>query len=176
MAEVLLVMGVAGAGKTTVGRLLAEALEARFVEGDELHPERNVAKMRRGEPLDDEDRAPWLDALAAELEASARRGEAVVLACSALRRRYRDRLRLAAPALAVLHLEADAELLRGRLGARSGHFFGPSLLDSQLSTLEPPGEDERLLALDASLPASTVVARALSALRAGPGPDRSRGP
>jgi gluconokinase len=154
------VMGVSAAGKTRIGRMLAEAIGARFVEGDDLHPPENRAKMAAGVPLTDEDRWPWLDRVGAALA----EGEPpVVAACSALRRAYRDRLRAAAPGAVFLHLSAEPARLAERIAAREGHFMPPSLLDSQLATLEPPGADERALRVDAEAAPEAVVA----ALRAG---------
>ena len=141
----VVVMGVSGCGKTTVGRLLARHLEVPFIEGDELHPPRNVELMASGIALTDEDRAGWLDTVAAEL---ARRPEGAVASCSALRRRYRDRLRRAVPALRFVHLRGERAVLEERLAQRRGHYMPPTLLESQLQTLEPPSADEQPLELD----------------------------
>ena len=149
----IVVMGVSGSGKSTLGGMLAAELHCPFLEGDSFHPDANVAKMRAGEPLDDADRWPWLDALgAAAGKAAAMRGR-VVVACSALKHSYRDRLAAAidAPTLFVL-LEASAEELERRMGNRPGHYMPKSLLDSQLQTLERPGNDECALTLDAETP------------------------
>lgn len=133
------VMGVSGAGKTVTGLALAARLGARFVEGDDLHPPANRAKMAGGTPLADADRWPWLDRVGAALA----EGEApVVGACSALRRAYRDRLRARVPGLVFLLLQGPRALVAARLEARVGHFMPPGLLDSQLATLEPLGPDE----------------------------------
>lgn len=137
---IVLVMGVCGSGKSTIGRLLADALGARFVEGDDFHSPENVAKMQRGEPLDDDDRAEWLKALADELAVAARSGEAVVLACSALKHRYRQLLRERCPTLRVVCLHGPASVIAARLEARPGHFMPPSLLQSQLGALELPSD------------------------------------
>jgi carbohydrate kinase (thermoresistant glucokinase family) len=149
----VVVMGVSGSGKTTVGAALADALGLRFVDGDALHPVANVAKMAAGIPLDDDDRAPWLDAIGAVLA-----GGPVVVACSALKRAYRDRLRAAAPRLELVFLDGDRELLASRMVARPGHFMPASLLDSQLATLEPPTADEQALTVDVSAPVVEIVA------------------
>jgi gluconokinase len=137
-------MGVTGVGKTTVGRLLAQRLEARFVDADDFHPPENVARMRAGIPLTDADRQPWLDALNAHLRAAAAAGESVVLACSALKAAYRQRLREGCPDLRFVHLVGTRELIAERLAARSGHYMNPALLDSQLATLETPDDALRI--------------------------------
>jgi gluconokinase len=154
MAEkaAIVVMGASGSGKSTVGVLLATALELRFVDADTLHPESNRMKMAAGFPLTDADRAPWLDAVAAVLAAGG-----VVVACSALRRRYRDRLRLAAPDLQLVCLQGGAVLLAERLAARRHDFMPAELLESQLTTLEPPQADERAIVVNITkLPAEIV--------------------
>lgn len=135
----IVVMGVSGSGKSTVGAGLAIRLGTAFADADALHPAANVTKMRAGIPLDDTDRAPWLDLVAATLR-SAEGG--LVVACSALRRTYRDRIRRGAPDAVFLELDAERALLAERLGARVGHFMPASLLDSQLATLEPLAADE----------------------------------
>ena len=149
-------MGVSGSGKSTVGELLAAALALPFVDGDDLHPAQNKKKMAAGIALNDADRAPWLDAIGAVLA----RGS-VVVACSALRRRYRDRLRAAAPELRLLYLRGSAELLRERVSGRAHAFMPAKLLDSQLATLEEPGADEGALTLDVSLAPEEIVALAV---------------
>jgi len=162
MAHVV-VMGVSGCGKTTVGRLLAQHLEVPFIEGDELHPPRNVELMAAGIALTDEDRSGWLDTVAAEL---ARRPEGAVASCSALRRRYRDRLRRAVPALRFVHLRGDRAVLEERLAQRLGHYMPPTLLESQLQTLEPPSADEQPLELDITEPPEALAQRAAQSLGA----------
>lgn len=153
--QVIVVMGVAGAGKTTVGKCLARALGWAYLEGDELHPPANIAKMRRGLPLTDADRDPWLNTLRARIEALLAANQPAVVACSALRRRYRARLRVNRQ-VCFVHLAADYPLLRERLQGRRGHFVAPSLLDSQLGTLEKPKD---ALAVDAALPVEEIVTR-----------------
>jgi carbohydrate kinase (thermoresistant glucokinase family) len=161
----IVVMGVCGCGKSTVGRLLAATLALPFVEGDELHPQANVDKMASGTPLTDADRAGWLDAIAQRL-ASAHSG--VVVSCSALKRRYRDRLRADAPRLRFVHLHGPRALLEQRLAARRGHYMPAALLDSQLQTLEAPAPDERAIVLTIDAPPETLAAQAAAALQAAP--------
>lgn len=141
----LLIMGVAGAGKTTLGRTLSERLGWPFLDADDFHPPENVAKMRAGQALDDADRLPWLRAVAAACRGAMSEGGHVVLACSALRGRYRDILSQAGE-LRTVFLRGDADLLAARLRARRGHYAGASLLPSQIEALEPP---EGSLDLDA---------------------------
>ncbi len=154
---IVLVMGVSGSGKTTLGRALARELSAEFLEGDRFHPESNVAKMSRGEPLGDADRWPWLDRLAAELAHASGSGQSVVLACSALKRSYRDRLRRGAPGLCLVFLKGDQALIRGRLQARTEHFMPAGLLDSQLAALEEPGPDESPIVIDVTPPVEILM-------------------
>jgi gluconokinase len=155
------VMGVSGAGKTVVGRLLAERLGAAFIEGDDLHPAANRSKMAGGEALTDEDRWPWLDAVGRAL---AEAPSPAVGACSALRRAYRDRLRLEVPGLVIVALDQPRAVLEGRLRARKGHFMPPALLQSQLDTLEPLGRDEAGVVVDNAGPPEATAARAADAL------------
>lgn len=162
----ILLMGVTGAGKTTVGRLLAERLGARFLEGDAFHPEANVAKMRSGIPLDDADRWPWLEAIRAELVRAIAGGETVVVACSALKRAYRDLLRRAGPGVRFFHLTGDPGLIAGRLAGRRGHYMPAALLPSQLATLEDPAGEPDVLAVGIETDPEAIVARILAAFRA----------
>jgi carbohydrate kinase (thermoresistant glucokinase family) len=149
----VVVMGVSGSGKSTVGAALAEALGIPFVDGDALHPAANVAKMAAGIPLGDEDRAPWLDAIGARLARPP-----IVVACSALKRAYRDRLRDAAPSLELVFLDGTRDLLAERMLARPGHFMPPALLDSQLATLERPTPDEHALTMHVDEPVPGIIA------------------
>lgn len=162
----VVIMGVSGSGKSTVGRRLADALGLRFVEGDELHPARNVALMAAGTALSDDDRQGWLDAVAAQLRQAEPAG--AVLTCSALKRRYRDRLRAAAPNLRLVHLHGDAACLADRLGSRSSHYMPASLLPSQLATLELPAADEHALVADIARPPEQIVAELRRRLQAAP--------
>jgi carbohydrate kinase (thermoresistant glucokinase family) len=153
------IMGVSGCGKSTIGAALAEAFGVPFLEGDEYHPTDNVTKMASGVPLDDGDRAGWLQVLADEIQAARINDTGLVLSCSALKRRYRDRLRQADPALRFVHLQGPGALIEARLQARVGHYMPPSLLDSQLSILEPLQADEAGLTLDIALPPAELVGR-----------------
>ncbi|MFD9816684.1 gluconokinase [Streptomyces sp. NPDC059080] len=164
--HVIVVMGVAGTGKTTIGPLVAEALGVPYAEGDAFHPPANIAKMTAGTPLDDADRGPWLDAIGAWAHERAGRGG--VVSCSALKRGYRDRLRAAAPEVVFLHLTGDRALIERRMAERKGHFMPAALLDSQFATLEPLGGDERGVAVDVSGTPEEIAARAADALRAVP--------
>jgi gluconokinase len=145
--RVVVVMGVSGAGKSTVARRLADVLGWDFAEGDELHPAANVAKMAAGQPLNDADRHPWLLRVAAWIDAEISANRSGVIACSALTHAYRDLLRR--PEVVFVYLEVSRAELARRVRARAGHFMPASLLDSQLEALEPPGPDERALRIDA---------------------------
>jgi gluconokinase len=162
----ILVMGPAGSGKSSVAAAVARALGLEMIEGDDHHPPANVAKMAAGIPLSDDDRRPWLDGLAALIAERHERGEGTVLACSALRRAYRDILRSANPPEEsfVVELVADEDALRERMAARTGHYMPPSLLESQLATLERLGEDESGVRVDASQTLDVVIAEGISAL------------
>ncbi|WP_373355804.1 gluconokinase [Pseudoroseicyclus sp. CXY001] len=158
MAERIVVMGVSGCGKSSLGAALAARLGGRFIEGDALHPEANRAKMASGQPLTDADRWPWLD-LVAEALAAPGEGPAVA-ACSALRRAYRDRLRAGAGPLTFLWMDGPVDLIAARMAARQGHFMPTALLQSQVATLEPPGPEEAIR-LDISAPPDAILAEAL---------------
>jgi gluconokinase len=161
------VMGVAGSGKTTVASAVGAVPGFEMIEGDAYHPAGNVEKMRAGIPLSDEDRQPWLVTLAALIAQEHAHGRSTILACSALRRRYRDILHAAAPIdeIVFLMLEVDEARLRARMSERQGHYMPVSLLESQLATLEPLEADERGAVIDASRPLDAVVADALGAIR-----------
>lgn len=162
----VVVMGVSAAGKSTVGAGLARALGIPFLDADDLHPPANREKMAAGQPLDDQDRRPWLELVGAEL-AAARRGSGLVIACSALRRAYRDQIRGHAPEAFFLHLDGSAALLAERAGSRTGHFMPSALLASQLATLEPLGPDEAGARLDVAAPVAALIAAALTGVHDG---------
>ena len=143
---VLVVMGVSGTGKSTVAGLLAGHLGWPLQEGDDLHPEANVDKMEQGIPLTDDDRWPWLDRIGAWIDEQGALDEPGIVTCSALKRSYRDRLRR--PNVVFVHLAGTRDAIRRRMAAREHHFMPLSLLDSQLDTLEPPGEDEQVITVD----------------------------
>jgi gluconokinase len=162
-ATVVVVMGVAGSGKTTVGTALAVALGWTFVDADDHHPPASVAKMARGEPLDDADRAPWLDELRGIIADALVRGAGLVMACSALKQRYRARLAGGdgGGRVSFAHLVGPPELFRSRLAQRAGHFMKPAMLDSQLATHEPPSD---AVAVDATQPVAAQVTEIRGAL------------
>ncbi len=149
----LVVMGVSGSGKSTIAERLAARLGWRYVDGDLFHPPANVAKMSAGHPLTDEDRWPWLRAIAAEIDRLAAAGERAVVACSALKRAYRDILVHGRDDVRIVFLDGTKDLIARRLAARKGHFMPPGLLDSQFKTLEPPLPSERpiIVSIDASV-------------------------
>ena len=159
----LLVMGVSGSGKSHIGRLLAQAINADFIDADDHHSETSIAKMARGEPLNDSDRQGWLKTLAGLYRDYREQGKDVVIGCSALKRRYRDLLRQAAPELKILYLHGSKEVLLERLGGRSGHFFaGEHMLNSQLADLEVP-EDDEAIRLDIRQSPDDIIEEFLSA-------------
>ncbi|MGO4299030.1 gluconokinase [Leifsonia sp. RAF41] len=158
----VVVMGVAGCGKSTVASLLAERLGWDLLEGDSLHPAANVERMGAGTPLTDEDRAPWLAAIASWMDERLSAGRPVVVTCSALTRRYRDVLRR--DDVAFLHLTGSSELLAQRLAAREHHFMKAGMLQSQLDLLEPPGAGERHVTLDIGATPAALADRASAAL------------
>lgn len=155
-------MGVAGAGKSLIGASFASALDVAFTDADGFHPAANVAKMAAGIPLTDADRAGWLEALALRLADARLAGEGLVLACSALKRAYRDVLRGGDPELQLVFLTGSERLISQRLEARTGHYMPTSLLASQLATLEPPAADESPWICDASESPDAIVARLLA--------------
>ena len=153
------VMGVSGCGKSTIGQALATAQGVEFVEGDQFHPAANVAKMSAGQPLTDDDRADWLLALQAKVAAARGANVGLVLSCSSLKRRYRDLLRAADPALRFAHLNGARELIADRMQARVGHYMPPSLLDSQFKDLQPLQADEAGITLAITPPPEQLVAQ-----------------
>jgi gluconokinase len=160
---VIVLMGVSGSGKTTIGKLLAEQLGWAFVEADDYHPAANVEKMRGGTPLNDEDRRPWLAALKRRIDDACAKGENVVLACSALKHSYQDYLERDEPAcVEYVYLHGSEELIRERLARRKGHFMNPNLLHSQFETLEPP---EHAIRVDVAPPPAEIVAEIRKKLR-----------
>lgn len=162
----VVVMGVSGCGKTSVGERLAARLALRFIEGDSLHPKANVDKMAIGIPLDDDDRWPWLDKIGAAIAAAAKEGEGLVVSCSALKKVYRDRLRAEAGSrLSFVFLFGTREMLMARMDARAGHFMPPSLLDSQLATLEDPRGEDGVVTVDIAMPVDEIVASACEGLK-----------
>lgn len=160
----LVVMGVSGSGKSTIARRLRDAFGLRMAEADEFHPPENIAKMSSGEPLDDDDRWPWLEALAGWTGEQRAQGTSTVLACSALKRSYRDVLRRPVPDTYFLHLHGTEELLRERMRHRE-HFMPPELLRSQFETLEPLQPDERGASLDVAPPVAELVEQAVRLIR-----------
>jgi len=160
-----IVMGVCGCGKTTVGRALARELGCEFLDADDFHPEANVAKMARGVALTDDDRWPWLDAIVAAMRERAARGSGAVIACSALKQAYRDRLRRGGSAddeVRIVYLKGDAATIAPRLASRSDHFMPASLLESQFAALEEPRD---AIAVDIRQPTAEQVRQAAAALR-----------
>jgi gluconokinase len=160
----IVVMGVSGCGKSTIGQALARRLACNYIEGDDLHPPHNVALMAAGTPLTDTDRQGWLAAVAERLALARAESATVVVACSALKRAYRDRLRAADPALIFVHLQGSPDLLRQRLGQRQGHYMPASLLQSQLDALEPPQPDEAALQFNIDPGPDQIVGQLLQAL------------
>jgi carbohydrate kinase (thermoresistant glucokinase family) len=154
-ASAIVLMGMAGSGKSVVGAALAARLGVPFRDADEFHPAENVAKMSSGVPLDDNDRWPWLDAIGAAIRDTP---GGVVVACSALKRAYRDRIiAVAERAVMFVYLDGDRATLAKRLGGRRGHFMPASLLDSQIATLEPPAADENAIVVSIEPPVATIV-------------------
>jgi len=156
------VMGVSGCGKSTIAELFAQRMRLHWLDGDSLHPQSNIDKMSRGEPLTDADRWPWLDAVGARLA-----GDVDVVACSALKRAYRKRIGAAAPGVTFLFLDGSYEVLSRRMEERTGHFMPKGLLDSQLATLERPGPDERAIRVDIDRTPEEIVTMLVARVRAG---------
>jgi gluconokinase len=169
LPAVVIVMGVSGSGKTTVGTLLAGRLHWEFEDADWFHPAANVDKMHNGIPLTDEDRWPWLRAIAAWIDATRRAGRHGVIACSALKRRYRDLLIGDRADVRLVYLKGDEKLIARRMATRHEHFMPPGLLRSQFDALEEPGPDENPVTVSIEMQPREIVARILSALNAGEG-------
>jgi gluconokinase len=155
--HVLIVMGVSGSGKSTIGEKLALRLGWPYEDADDYHPESNVAKMSAGHPLTDDDRRPWLAAIAAEIDRVAERGGNVVIGCSALKRAYRDVLVHGRDDVRIVFLDGSRALIAHRMAARKNHFMPPGLLDSQFATLERPGADERPIVVGIEAPVDAIV-------------------
>lgn len=162
---VIVVMGVASSGKTSLGERLAERLGWPFRDADSFHPSENVAKMSRGEPLDDEDRKPWLAAIAAWIDQLRSAGRNGVVTCSALKKRYRDVIVGQRPDVALVYLEGSRELIGARMAQRRHHFMPPALLDSQFAALEEPDQDEKPLVVSVELSKDAIVERVMAELR-----------
>jgi gluconokinase len=162
MASPIVVMGVSGSGKSTVGAALAQRLRVPFADADDFHPPANIAKMTAGEPLNDDDRYPWLEAIGDWL---AQHGDGGVMSCSALKRKYRDQLRRHCPDVEFLHLSGTPEVIGRRQASRPGHFMPASLLASQFATLEPLEADERGTAIDVDQNIDSIVDNYVSATR-----------
>jgi gluconokinase len=161
----LIVMGVSGSGKSTIAAALAERLGWTFEDGDRFHPASNVAKMHAGHPLTDEDRWPWLRAIADEIERVCKAGGHVVIACSALKRAYRDVLLRGRSDVRFVFLNGSQALIADRLAQRKGHFMPAGLLDSQFKTLEPPQADERPITVSIDAPVETIVDNIVAKVR-----------
>jgi len=153
----LVVMGVSGSGKSTIGEKLAQRLGWSYEDGDRFHPPSNVAKMSAGQPLTDEDRWPWLRAIADEIDRVCEAGEHAAIACSALKRAYRGVLVHGRNDVRIIYLKGTQELIASRLAQRKGHFMPPGLLASQFKTLEPPGPDENPVTVSIEAPVETIV-------------------
>lgn len=163
--QVLVLMGVAGSGKSTIGEGLAAHLGWPFRDADSFHPRSNVDKMSRGIPLDDDDRAPWLAAIARWIDERLATGERGIVSCSALKRRYREVIVGTRPGVRLVYLEGDMALIGARMGRRRDHFMPTSLLESQFDALEAPGADERAVVADIARAPDEVVAAIVSELR-----------
>lgn len=167
MTHALVVMGVSGVGKTTVAERLATALTATYLEADRFHPAENIAAMSEGRPLTDDMRQPWLDALGQEVAVLRARHpiQSVIVACSALKKSYRDILRAHLPSIQFIYLHGPYDVIQARLKSRKDHFMPPTLLDSQFATLEPPGLDENVISVSVEPSETEIIHHILTALR-----------
>lgn len=164
----LIVMGVSGCGKSSVGEALAAHFAVPYIEGDAIHPPANIAKMSAGTPLNDEDRWPWLDALSARLKAQAAQNCGAIASCSSLKKSYRDRLQAGSgPQTRFIFLNCSRKTLERNQSARKGHFMPQSLLDSQLATLEPPHDEARAIVIDGNLSFDVVIQSIVAKLEQG---------
>ena len=164
----LIVMGVSGSGKSTIAAKLAERIGWRCEDGDRFHPASNVAKMSAGHPLTDEDRWPWLQAIADEIDRVSEAGDRAVIACSALKRAYRDILVHGRKDVRIIYLEGSQQLIADRLAKRKGHFMPAGLLDSQFKTLEPPAPDENPVTVSIDAPVDAIIDDIVRKLDIGP--------
>jgi len=170
MAELcIILMGVSGTGKTTVGQALSQAIGAKFIDGDDLHPRQNIVKMASGQPLEDSDRLPWLDRIGDVIFSLGQKNESGILVCSALKKRYRDQLRQGNPALRFIWLTGDYDCILQRMQQRKGHFMPEALLRSQFAALETPDESEPdIVAVDIAPDVAQIVGQALALLNPQP--------
>jgi gluconokinase len=158
-------MGISGCGKSTVGSMLAEKMGMRFAEGDAYHPPQNVAKMSEGQPLNDADRLPWLKSMATDIKSWADNDIPAVLSCSALKKSYRKILTSGNPKVRLVHLHGDTQIVRDRMAKRRDHYMPPSLIDSQIATLEIPDERERVLTFDIADDPAKIVDQIIAVLQ-----------
>ncbi|CAI1739677.1 gluconokinase [Serratia fonticola] len=162
----IILMGVSGSGKSTIGAAVAREIKAKFIDGDDLHPRANIQKMASGQPLNDEDRAPWLQRLNDAAYSLNHKNESGIIVCSALKRRYRDLLRKDNDNMVFIYLKGSFEVILARLQARSGHFMPTELLKSQFEALEEPGDDEKdVICVDIDTDVEGVVGRCVAALK-----------
>ncbi|MGJ5074748.1 gluconokinase [Bradyrhizobium oligotrophicum] len=169
LPHALIIMGVSGSGKSTIGQALGQRLGWRFEDGDSFHPPANVAKMSAGHPLTDEDRWPWLHAIATEIAQCRSAGQHIIIACSALKKAYRDILVGGRDDVRMVYLQGTQELIGERMKHRAGHFMPPGLLTSQFATLEPPGTPEHPITVSVDAPVAAIVDDILQQLHSGQG-------